>query len=51
MVLLSAYISIHILLIFGTNTDIVNITKKFLASNFYMKDMGEANINLGNNIS
>lgn len=35
------------LLIFGTNIDVVIATKKFLASNFDMKDMGEASVILG----
>jgi hypothetical protein len=32
------------LLIFGTNLDIVHDTKRFLGSNFDLKDMGEANV-------
>ena len=35
------------LLIFGTSFDVVYDTKCFLASNFDMKDLGEANIILG----
>ena len=33
-------------LIFGTSLDIVHSTKRFLASQFYMKDMGEAKVML-----
>ena len=35
------------LLIFGTSLDVVHDAKHFLASNFDMKDLGEANIILG----
>ena len=35
------------LLIFGTSRDVVHDAKHFLASNFDMKDLGEANIILG----
>ena len=35
------------LLIFGTSLDVVHDAKHFLASNFDMKDLGEANITLG----
>jgi hypothetical protein len=35
------------LLIFGISLDIVHDTKRFLGSNFDMKDMGEANVILG----
>jgi hypothetical protein len=35
------------LLIFGTNIDVVHETKRFLSSNFDMKDMGDANVILG----
>ena len=35
------------LLIFGTSLDVVHDTKCFIASNFDMKDLGEANIILG----
>jgi hypothetical protein len=35
------------LLIFGTSLDIVHDSKRFLGSNFDMKDMGEANVILG----
>ena len=38
------YLYVDNLLIFGTNIDIVNATKCFLASYFDMKDMGEANV-------
>ena len=38
------------LLIFGTNLEIVNDTKSFLSSNFYMKDMSEVDVILGNKI-
>jgi hypothetical protein len=32
------------LLIFGTSIDVVHRTKRFILSNFDMKDMGEANV-------
>ena len=32
------------MLIFGTSMEVVNMTKSFLASNFNMIDMGEANM-------
>jgi hypothetical protein len=35
------------LLIFGTSLEVVHDTKRFLSSNFDMKDMGEANVILG----
>jgi hypothetical protein len=35
------------LLIFGTSLDVVHDTKRFLGSNFDMKDIGEANVILG----
>ena len=35
------------MLIFGTSLDLVYVTKQFLASNFDMKDMGEAKVILG----
>ena len=35
------------MLIFGTNMNVVNDTKLFLASNFDMKDLGEAKVILG----
>ncbi|GJY08183.1 zinc finger, CCHC-type containing protein [Tanacetum coccineum] len=35
------------MLIFGTDQVQVNLTKEFLSSRFFMKDMGEANIILG----
>ena len=35
------------MLIFGTSMDVVTKTKSFLASNFDMKDMGEADVILG----
>ncbi|GKA39602.1 zinc finger, CCHC-type containing protein [Tanacetum coccineum] len=35
------------MLIFGTDQDQVDKTKEFLSSNFSMKDMGEADVNLG----
>ena len=35
------------MLIFGTSMNVINETKNFLASNFDMKDMGEANVILG----
>ena len=38
------------LLIFGTSLDVVHNAKHFLASNFDMKDLGKANIILGNKI-
>ena len=38
------------LLIFGTSLNVVHDAKHFLASNFDMKDLGEANVILGINI-
>ena len=38
------------LLIFGTSLDVMHDAKHFLAANFDMKDLGEANIILGINI-
>ncbi|KAJ0103510.1 hypothetical protein Patl1_06354 [Pistacia atlantica] len=38
------------MLIFSANMDVIIKNKKFLASNFDMKDMGEANVILGINI-
>ena len=35
------------MLIFGTSVDVIHSTKRFLASFFYMKDMGEAKVVLG----
>jgi len=35
------------MLIFGMNIDIVNDTKKFLSTQFEMKDIGEADVILG----
>ena len=35
------------MLIFGASMNVINETKNFLASNFDMKDMGEANVILG----
>ena len=35
------------MLIFGTSLSIVHITKRFLASQFDMKDMGEAKVIFG----
>nr|GEX08907.1 zinc finger, CCHC-type [Tanacetum cinerariifolium] len=35
------------MLIFGTDQNQVDKTKKFLLSRFFMKDMGETNVNLG----
>ena len=35
------------MLIFGTSMSIIHDTKAFLASNFYIKDMGEAKMILG----
>ena len=35
------------MLIFDTSLDVVHSTKRFLASQFYMKDMGEAKVILG----
>ena len=35
------------ILIFGSNLDVVHSTKRFLALEFDMKDMGEANMILG----
>ena len=35
------------MLIFSTNLDVVHSTKRFLASRFDMKDMGEAKVILG----
>jgi len=35
------------MLIFGTDQNQVDMTKKFLSSRFFMKDMGEANVILG----
>ena len=39
------------MLIFSTNLDVVHSTKRFLASQFDMKDMGEAKVILGLNIT
>ena len=41
------YLYVDDLLIFGTSLDVVNDTKCFLASNFDMKILGEANVILG----
>ena len=38
---------VHDMLIFGTSLSVVHSTKRFLASHFDMKDMGEAKVILG----
>ena len=42
---------VHDMLIFDTSLDMVLSTKQFLASQFDMKDMGEAKVILGVNIA
>ena len=39
------------MLIFGTSLSVVHSTKRFLASQFDMKDMGEAKVILGGKIT
>ena len=39
------------LLIFGTNMQVIEVTKALLKSNFEMKDLGEANVILGMKIT
>ena len=45
------FLYVYDLLIFGTNMDIINVTKMPLKNNFDMKDLGEANVILGMKIS